>query len=167
MLPRSKAELDAIREQCREMVNKRAGLSSVAAVVPLPGVDVGADVTLLLEMIPAINRRFGLTPDEVEALEPSVKHVVLVAVTSVGSQLIARAVTRQLVTQVLRRVGIRIATKSIARWVPLVGQAVAATISFGAMKLIGNSHIDDCYEVALAALEGQQVLKAELIEDRR
>jgi hypothetical protein len=33
---------------------------------------------------------------------------------------------------------------------------VAATISFGAMKLVGNSHVEDCYKTALALLPADQ-----------
>ena len=167
MLPRTRADLDAIRAECRALVNTRAGLSSFAAVVPVPGVDVGTDVTLLLEMIPTINRRFGLSYEQMEALEPGVREFALVTATSLGSQLIGRAITRQLVVGVLRRLGIRVATKSVARWVPLVGQAVAATISYGVMRRIGNAHVDDCYRVALHTLESRQVIRAELVEPRR
>ena len=46
MLPKSKTELDAIRDECKSMVTKRAGLSGAAAVVPVPGADIGADVML-------------------------------------------------------------------------------------------------------------------------
>lgn len=62
--------------------------------------------------------------------------------------MIGRMVTKQLIIQVLKRVGIRVATKSIVKFVPILGQVLAASISFGAMKLIGNAHVDDCYEVA-------------------
>ena len=74
--------------------------------------------------------------------------MILVAITSIGSELIGKLVTKQLVLQVLKRVGIRVATKSVAKYVPILGQALAASISFGAMKVVGNSHVDDCYEVA-------------------
>jgi hypothetical protein len=43
-----------------------------------------------------------------------------------------------------------VATGSVAKYVPFIGSAVAATISFGAMKLAGNAHIDDCYATAEA-----------------
>ena len=33
-----------------------------------------------------------------------------------------------------------------------VGQAVAATISFGVMRMVGNGHIEDCYQVCRQAL---------------
>ena len=58
--------------------------------------------------------------------------------------------TKRVVIALLRRMGLRVATASVARYVPLLGSAVAATISFGAMKLAGNAHIEDCYTTAKA-----------------
>lgn len=168
MFPKSKAELDAIRDECKSMVTKRAGLSGAAAIVPMPGADIGADVTLLLEMIPRINSKFGLSPEQIDALDSRTREFVLIAVTSLGNQMIGKAITQQLVMQVLKRIGIRVTTKSIAKFVPILGQAVAASISFGAMKWIGNSHVDDCYQIALKALAAQKQpdLTAESIESR-
>lgn len=148
MLPRNIEELNALRDECKSMVTTRAGLSAGAAVVPIPGADIGADVTLLLEMIPTINRKFGLTPEQIDQLDPQIKKILLVSITSIGSELIGKMVTKQLVMQVLKRVGIRVATKSIAKFIPFLGQALAASISFGVMRMVGNSHVDDCYEVA-------------------
>ncbi|WP_445370776.1 hypothetical protein ACH518_15700 [Methylomonas sp. HW2-6] len=153
MLPRTIEELNALRDECKSMVTTRASLSAGAAVVPIPGADIGADVTLLLEMIPTINRKFGLTPEQIEDLDPQIKKIILVAVTSVGSEMIGKLVTKQLIMQVLKRVGVRVATKSVAKFIPILGQALAASISFGAMKMVGNSHVDDCYEVAKKALQ--------------
>lgn len=153
MLPRTLNELNELRDQCKSMVTMRAGLSAGAAVVPIPGTDIGADVALLIEMIPAINRKFGLTPEQIDDLDPQVKKVILVAITSIGSELIGKMVTKQLIMQVLKRVGIRVATKSVAKFIPILGQALAASISFGAMKMVGNSHVDDCYEVAKRAIQ--------------
>jgi uncharacterized protein (DUF697 family) len=146
-------DLDRLRDECKSMVTTRAGLSAGAAVIPVPGADIGADVALLLEMIPAINRKFGLSPEQIDGLDPQIKKLVLVAITSIGSELVGKLVTKQLILQVLKKIGIRIATKSVVKYIPFAGQAVAATISFGAMKLVGNSHVDDCYEVAKRALK--------------
>ncbi|MDC7713251.1 hypothetical protein PQU96_03730 [Vogesella sp. LYT5W] len=156
MPPRTLAELDALRAECKAMVTRRAGLSAGAAVLPVPGLDIGADVSLLLEMIPAINRKFGLSPEQIEALDPQLKKIMLVAITSIGSELIGKLVTRPLLLKLLQRVGLRLATKSAAKFVPLLGQALAASVSFGAMKLIGNAHVDDCYEVAKKVLQARE-----------
>ena len=159
-LPRTLDELNRIRDQCKTLVTRRAGLSAGAAVLPIPGADIGADVSLLLEMIPAINRRFGLLPEQIEHLDPQVKRLIMVAVSSIGSELIGRMITRQLVLQLLQRIGIRVTTKTFAKFVPVVGQALAATISFAAMKMLGNAHVDDCYEVARKSLDDAGVAAA-------
>ncbi len=37
-------ELEQVRRECRKMVTRRAGLSAGAAVIPIPGLDIGTDV---------------------------------------------------------------------------------------------------------------------------
>ncbi|MEO8937637.1 MAG: hypothetical protein ABI277_06890 [Burkholderiaceae bacterium] len=142
------ARLDAIRDDCRKMVTRRASLSAGVAVVPLPGLDVGADIAILLQLLPKINERFGLTPAQIESLDVETKRVVMMFIGSVGSTLVGRLVTRELVVRILMKMGVRVTTKSVVKFVPLLGQAVSASISFGAMKLLGDRHIDDCYRVA-------------------
>jgi hypothetical protein len=164
MLPRTLEELDALRDECKAMVTKRAGLSAGAAVLPIPGLDLGTDIALLVELIPAINRKFGLGPDQVQGLDPKVQRIILVGATSLGNNLIGKWVTQQLVMQMLQRLGIRVASKTAAKFVPILGQALAASISFGAMKLLGNAHVDDCYTVARQALLAQEPEQGRVIE---
>jgi len=149
------AELDAIRAECRRMVTKRAALSAGAAVVPVPGADLIADVGILRNLLPAISERFGLREDQVAKMDASRAQQVLAIAASLGNNVIGRAVSKRIVIALLRRMGMRVATASVARYVPFVGSAVAATISFGAMKLAGNAHIEDCYRTArtLAGLD--------------
>lgn len=152
MLAKNIDELEILRDQCKSLVTTRAGISAGSAVIPIPGVDIGADIALLLEMIPTINRKFGLSPDEIDELDPQTKKIILVAITSIGSEMVGKLITKQLIMQVLKRIGIRVATKSIVKYIPILGSALAASISFGAMKLVGNSHVNDCYEVAKKAI---------------
>lgn len=135
------------------MVTKRATVSGAAAAIPLPVVDIGSDVALLLEMIPAISRRFGLSQEQIDAQDPQIKGLILVAITSVGSEMVGKAITKQLIMQLLKKVGVRVATKQVTKWIPIVGSAISAGISFTAMKYLGNSHVDDCYLVAKRVLE--------------
>jgi uncharacterized protein (DUF697 family) len=145
-------ELDRVRAECRKLVTKRSLMAAGAAVVPIPGVDIVADISLLATMLPEISKRFELDHEQVEKLEPQVAEKILVMASSMGNNLIGRTVTKRIVTALLRRVGKRVAAASIAKYVPLAGSGIAAAISFGAMKLVGNSHIDDCYRTAKALL---------------
>ncbi len=156
----SATELDRIRDECRRMVTKRSLVSAGAAVVPVPGVDIVADIGLLTTLLPEISKRFALDHDQVQKLEPLMAQQVLVMASSMGNTIIGRMVTRRLVTALLKRIGVRVATASVAKYVPFIGSAVAATVSFGAMKLVGNAHIDDCHKTALALIPTQATLPA-------
>ncbi|TXH70313.1 MAG: hypothetical protein E6Q85_07990 [Thiothrix sp.] len=148
MLPKTMQELDAIRDECYSMVTNRSTASAAAAIVPVPGVDIAADVALLLDTIPSINNRFGLSQEQINKLDPQTKKLILVAIKGIGSNLIAKTITKEMIVQVLKTVGVRLATKQVAKYIPFIGSAVAATLSFTAMKYVGNSHVDDCYNVA-------------------
>ena len=146
-LPRSAAELDEVVRRCRKMVTRRALASAGAVLVPLPGADLAADIALLTQLIPAINREFGLTPDQIDDLSPRLKVLVYKAIVAFGGALVGRLITRDLILQALVRVGMRVTTKTAARLVPIAGQAVSAGLSYSAMRLVGDSHIRDCRRV--------------------
>ncbi|URJ60118.1 hypothetical protein [Paenibacillus polymyxa] len=146
-------ELEQIRRECKSMVTKRAAVSGGAVLVPVPGADVLADVGILMQLLPAINGKFGLSEKQLEGLDAETKSMVYGFITSIGSKLIGRLITREAIVQILQKMGIRIATKQVSKFVPLLGQGLAAAIGFTAMRTIGNRHVDQCYEVAKRLLE--------------
>lgn len=146
------AELDRLRAECRSMVTKRSLVSAGAAVVPIPGADLLADIGLLTTLLPQISTKFGLDHAQVEKLDPQIAQKVLVLASGMGNTLIGRTVSKRLVAALVRRVATRVATASVVKYVPLIGSAVAAGLSFGAMKLVGNAHVEDCYNTARALL---------------
>lgn len=156
----SHEELEEIRKACRSMVTKSSSLSAGAAVIPIPGVDIGSDVTLLLRLIPKINEKFGLTPEQIESLDTESKVMVMTAISNVGSKMAGRYITKKLVVSLLQKMGANVAAKGVTKYVPIIGSAVAGGISFTAMKYMGNSHIEDCYKIALARLENQAPVPA-------
>ncbi|WP_233170279.1 hypothetical protein [Aquitalea sp. ASV15] len=147
------AELDRLREESKSMVTKRATLSAGTSAIPTPGVDVAADVAILLELIPAINRKFGLTSEQIEGYDPAVKQIIFQVIKRAGLAMVGTEVTKQLILQALKKVAGRAVTKQVLKFVPLVGWAVNAAIGFGAMKYVGNSHVDDCYDVCRRVIE--------------
>jgi uncharacterized protein (DUF697 family) len=147
-MPPTPEELAQIAARCRRSVRRRALISAAAAVLPIPGLDLAIDVGLLLRMIDQINTAFGLTPAQIERLSPQRKAHAYQAITMVGSVLIGRIVTRELVLTVLGRIGVRLTASQVSRVVPIAGQALAATLSFGALKILGDRHIEDCVRVS-------------------
>jgi uncharacterized protein (DUF697 family) len=138
------------------MVTKRSLAAAGAAIVPVPGADLMVDIGLLANMLPGISKAFELDHDSVDKLDPNIAESVFVIAAGLGNNLIGRLVTRKLILGMVRKVGVRAASASVARFVPVIGSIVAASIGFGAMKLAGNAHIDDCYRTARALLTSLQ-----------
>ena len=155
MLPKTLTELDKIRASCKSMVRRRAATSGGMSLIPIPGVDIAGDVGLLLQLIPAINQKFGLTPEQIDELDPRHKVLIYAMLKKVGSDLAGRAITKQLAVAALRKVGVRLATKQVLKYVPFAGQAAAVALSVTAMLYLGNSHIDACYEIARGAIRNE------------
>jgi uncharacterized protein (DUF697 family) len=153
VLPKTLKELDAVRATCKTMVKKRALASSGAVLVPVPGVDIAADVAMLLELLPAVNRKFGLTPEQIDELDPQLKSLLYGVIKKTGTTLVGQLITKQLIITALKKVGVRMAAKQVLKYIPIAGQAAAAALSGAAMMYVGNSHVDECYEVAKKAID--------------
>jgi uncharacterized protein (DUF697 family) len=153
LIPETRRDIVQLASECRRLVTRRALISAGASVVPMPGVDVAVDITVLLKMIEEINQRFGLTPEQIERLAPQRRMFAYKAAMGVGSALIGRIVTRELVIKLLKTVGVRLSVKQAAKYVPFAGQAVAASLSFAALKALGDRHVDDCVRVAQTLID--------------
>lgn len=143
--------LQAAVRRSRALLHRRALVAGIASTVPVPGLDWAVDAALLSRLIPRISAEFGLLPDQLDRLDPSKRERVQKAVALVGSVLIGRLVTQDLVLRAARTVGVRLTAKQAARWVPLAGQAAAAVMGYTAIRFLGENHIRDCVRVALAA----------------
>jgi uncharacterized protein (DUF697 family) len=138
----------AIAERCRKLVNKRALVAAGVAMVPVPGLDWLTDIGVLVQVLPEINRAFGLTPQQIEQLAPDRKLVVYKALSAGSSMVVGRIVTRELVIQLLKAVGVRLTTQQAAKFVPIAGQAVSAMLTYGALRYVCEQHIRQCQAVA-------------------
>lgn len=148
LLPGSERDIEDVRERCRRLVRRRAAISAGVSAVPIPGVDVVSDVSLFTLLIDDINREFGLSAEQVERLQPRLKLIAYEAAVSVGGMMVGRLVTRELVLQLFKRMGMKLMAKSAARFVPLAGQIASAAIGFTVFRRMGYQHVDACAAVA-------------------
>ena len=74
-------QLLKIRDECYEMVNTSSFFSGAVAAVPIPGMDIATDVSILMNLLPKINKKFGLSAEQVEALDPQLKQMTLMSGT--------------------------------------------------------------------------------------
>ena len=136
---------------CRRLLNRRALVAAAASAVPVPGLDWAVDAALLSRLVPQINAQFGLTPEQLDKLPAHTRDQVQKAIGVIGSVLIGKFITRDLVLRAAKTVGLRMTVKQAARYVPFAGQAVSAIMGYTAVRYLGEEHIKDCIRVMQAA----------------
>jgi uncharacterized protein (DUF697 family) len=148
LVPATGGEIARVSERCRKLVRKRAAVSAGVAAVPIPGVDVLSDLATFSLLIEEVNRAFGLTPQQIERLQPRLRIVAYEAAAAIGGMLVGKIVTRELVLQLFKKSGIKLAAKSVARFVPLAGQVASAAIGYALFRRMGYEHVEQCARVA-------------------
>ncbi len=149
MLAHTREELDRIRHECIKMSNKRALISAAASIVPVPLTDVATDIMVLRDIIPKITQKFGLAREQIDRYDPQVSIVIYETAKEIGSKVIGSALTKDLVFNLLKKIGLKkLTTKQVAKYMPIVGQAVSAGLSYGGMMLVIRHHINECHKVA-------------------
>ena len=144
------ALLAAVR-RARKLLNRRALAGAAASAVPVPGLDWLVDAALLSKLIPAISEQFGLAQHQIDQLPTRKREDVEKAIGVVGSMVIGKFITRDLVIRMAATVGRRLTIKQAARYVPLAGQALSALIGYAAIRYLGEQHIRDCVLVCQSA----------------
>jgi uncharacterized protein (DUF697 family) len=151
LLPMAVEDIGRVRERCRALVRKRAAISAGISAVPIPGVDIAADLTSFASMVEDINKAFGLTPAQIERLQPRMRIAAYQAVAALGGTLVGKLVTKELVLKLLQKSGARLAAKSAAKSaakvVPLAGQLASAVIGFALFRQMGYQHVEACVKV--------------------
>jgi uncharacterized protein (DUF697 family) len=135
----------------RKMLNRRALVAAAVSAVPVPGLDWAVDAALLSKLLPKINQEFGLSAQQLDKLDPTQRERVQKAVALVGSVLVGKFITRDLVIKAAKMVGMRLSAAQVAKFVPLAGQAVSAIMGYAAIRYLGEEHIKDCVRVAQQA----------------
>ena len=148
VIPTDEDKIQAAVWRAKRHVDRQALMSAGAIFVPIPGVDMLVDVSVMIKMIDHINREFGLTPEQIERLPSQKRIIAYQAISWAGTVLAGKVITAQVAISVLKTVGIKLGGKQAARWVPVVGQLSAAALGYTALRYLGRQHIEDCEKIA-------------------
>ncbi|WP_374574563.1 hypothetical protein [Acinetobacter sp.] len=148
--------LELIRAECLELAKKRAYCSAGAAIVPVPFFDVVIDVGILSQLIPDINARFGLSPEQISVYDPATKQVHWHELRKRGVEFSGLVVARTAVKKSINNAAAKYITKQVTKFIPLGGQAIAAGLGYFVMKKVADAHIEDCYRLAKSIQQKQQ-----------
>lgn len=118
------------------------------ALNPIPGVDVSFDLAAFYKMAQEIRESFGLDETVIE------KYMTVLG--PVGKQLADKVLaylTKEGIMWVIKQVAGQYAKKQFVKYIPFVGQVVAACAGFAMTKTLGTYYIDNCFELAKEILE--------------
>ncbi|MBB6364368.1 MULTISPECIES: hypothetical protein [Acinetobacter] len=148
-------DLEQIRDECLELTKKRAYYSAGAAVIPVPFMDVVIDVGILSQLIPEINARFGLSPEQISVYDPKTRQIHWQELRKRGVEFSGLVVARTAVKKSLNNVAAKVLIKQVTKFIPLGGQLVAASLGYFVMKKIADAHVQDCYRTAKSIQQKQ------------
>jgi len=150
------------RLSVEKIISRYALVSAANGFNPVPGLDISVDVSVLAIMAGQVVSAYGLAEDQ---LNFGTRKTITVGTMKMVRE-IAKPVTeyiaREGITLILRRLGTGIAGHSVARWVPLVGQAVASYLGYKLTIRFGMELIADCEEASRAVTKVLQEARHEL-----
>lgn len=146
-MPGDALALQQAVQRSRDKLHKRALMAGAASAIPVPGLDWAVDAAILSKLLPDISKEFGLSPEQIDALDPGMRDQVQKAVAMVGSVFLGKLLTHQMLLRVARMIGVRLGSKQFAKFIPFAGQAIAAAVGYSALRYLGQRHINDCVQV--------------------
>ncbi|XP_015263351.1 PREDICTED: interferon-inducible GTPase 5-like [Gekko japonicus] len=146
------------REALQKQIWKLATVSCGVAAVPIPGLSVACDVTILIRSLSEYRKNFGLDDDSLEKLAEKVDKPVEEIKEVIKSPL-AREISRDVVVKMLTKAGggALMVAEYFASTVPIFGSLAAGGISFGTTYYMLRSSLnevaDDAHRVLIKAFE--------------
>ena len=131
------------RSACEKYVSYAAAASAANGINPILGVDIAVDVSILLKLFSQIRDDYGLNGNLLDSLKGS----SIPAVARLANNVIGYAV-KEGIMLLLKRFAGQEAIKSVAKYIPFVGQAIAAGLGYAITSNVGNSYLNDCHELA-------------------
>lgn len=138
------------RAACEGMVSRAAWVSAANGLNPIPGADVAVDVGVLVKLFRDIRADYGLADDTLAQL----RHSSLPVVARLATEVTKYAVREGVLLLLRRYVGRQVA-KSLLRYVPVVGQALAASAGYAITSNAGADYLEECHKLAEQILENK------------
>jgi small GTP-binding protein len=132
------------RRSAEKIVSRYALVSAANGFNPVPGLDVSIDVGVLATMARHIVSAYGLAEDQLNFGSRKTVAAGTMKVVREVAKPVTEYLAREGIMLVLRRLGAGIASHSVAKWVPFVGQAVASYLGYKLTIGFGMQLIDDC-----------------------
>lgn len=150
----SEATLKKKRKVATEIIPFYAGLAAANGLNPIPGLDIAADIKVLVELGSEIAHIYGLTTNHFEFIKRLLGTKAIPALLSKIAQFAAKYMAREGVVLLLKKIATRTTTKQVSKWIPFVGPLIAAGIGWQSTFMLGEQLVDEAEELAREILGG-------------
>lgn len=141
------------RELSDKMVSRYSALAAANGLNPIPGVDVGVDIAIMVKMSKHIQDIYGLNEEQQAYNSQILDKKSAKFIATKAAQYAAKYGGKEAIMILLKKVSATLATKTVSKWIPFVGQAIAAGIGFKMTSWIGNDMINEAEEIAKETFE--------------
>jgi small GTP-binding protein len=134
--------LESKRKSCEGYIALAAGTSAANGLNPTPGLDVSVDAGILIGLFAKIKAAYGIKDESLGA-----KDFLPQALAPIANRIISFASKDGLMILLKKYAG-RVVAKSLVKWVPFVGQLIAASAGFAITMAAGKDYLKDCHAIA-------------------
>jgi hypothetical protein len=106
------------------------------------------DIGILMKLFSEIREAYGLGEDFLAKLKGSAFPVV----TRLAGEVLEFA-TKEGILLILKRVAGREVVKTFTKYIPFVGQVIAASLGYAITSSAGSNYLDSCHELAEQVLD--------------
>lgn len=142
------------RKVAEKMVMIYSGLSAANGLNPIIGLDISVDVSLLFKLSKEISHIYGLTEKQFEFTKTFIVDEPTFRVLKQKiAQYIAKYLVKEAIVKILESLGKREALKVAAKYIPFIGQAIAAGLGYKLTYNFGDDLINESEKLAKELLE--------------
>ena len=105
-------------------------------------------MSVLVKLFQELRQNFGLN----DSLLGNLKESAVPTVSTLANNIVRYAAKEGIMLLLKQFLG-RQVLKTAAKYIPIVGQAIAATTGFAITYSVGKSYLSDCYELAEKILQ--------------
>lgn len=141
------------REVLEKLLPYYAGAAAANGLNPVPGLDIAADLSILLKFAKEVASVYGLDKNSMDFMARMLGPERVPAIVAKITQFTAKYLAKEGLVIVLRKVATQTAGKQMAKWVPFVGPLVAAGIGWKTTFMLGEDLIDEAEQLARELFE--------------
>lgn len=147
------------KELANKIVGMHAALSAVNGVNPIPGLDVGVDISLLTRMGVHVRDIYCLGDEQQHFIMDLLDKNNAKVLTAKAVQFSVKYLGKDAIMLLLKRTGATVAAKSASKYFPFIGIAISSTVGFFLTSSIGKDMVKDAESIATENYNALKSLK--------